>query len=312
MKITPSIFYSAMRNPHNFMKKSTNSSDCPIRPFVPVLTLAWMLILPPDSWSQVSGLSAEDAFKQAIIEEEVHNNPQKALQTYSRIIEEYDMQRTMAAAALYRLAECHRKLGDQKSAIDDFSKLVQQFPEQSNYIELANQNLVAMTGNRPKDSTNISDLPPSLRADLITLIKQEISALDELKKHVQVFANAGRVNPGELVDIEKSLLQAKQKILELQNTRSLPGSLRQLADPEPVSDLAQRGEILRLLNEELALLKKREATMTVHLEVGNILITDVMKQKVEILQMQQKIAIYSKYAIHSGASPENTQTVSGK
>lgn len=281
-----------------------------IRLIIPLLTLAGVLILSPDSRSQADGLTAEDALKQAIIEEEINNNPQKALQTYSRIIEEYDMQRNMAAAALYRLAECHRKLGDQQSAIDAFSKLVQQFPEQSNYIELAKQNLVAMTGRIPADTaTDIIDLPSNLKVELTTLIRQEITILEELKKSIEVMVNNGRLGMDKLLDIKQSLLQAKQKMRELESAASLPASLRQLADPEPVNDRAQREDILRLLNEELALLKLTESTMTKKYEAGVIPIADIMNVQLEMLQMEQKIAIYSKYAIHSGASPENTQTV---
>ncbi len=82
--------------------------------------------------------------QQGLVEEEVHRDPEAALAHYQKLLEDFDAGRRFAATALFRSAECQRKLGDEEAAAADLQRLLREFPEQEKLAALAGQNLAAL------------------------------------------------------------------------------------------------------------------------------------------------------------------------
>jgi len=79
--------------------------------------------------------------QKGLIEEEINRNPSSAIEHYETLLEEFNKSRKLAATALFRIAECSRKLGDEDAATNNLQKLITLHPKQEKLITLARQNL---------------------------------------------------------------------------------------------------------------------------------------------------------------------------
>lgn len=79
--------------------------------------------------------------QKGLAEEEINRDPAAAIEQYSTLLAEFDKGRQPAATALFRIAECHRKLGDEKAAAERLQQLVTLYPKQEKLVALARQNL---------------------------------------------------------------------------------------------------------------------------------------------------------------------------
>jgi len=61
-----------------------------------------------------------DQLRKAIVEEEVNQNLDKAIQAYQGIVAQYEEQRKTAATALMHLADCYRKQGKADVAVKTY------------------------------------------------------------------------------------------------------------------------------------------------------------------------------------------------
>ena len=100
----------------------------------------------------VSAMAAEpvqERFQKALFEEEANQNITNAITGYESVLDAADAPIRFAATALYRLGECHRKLGRTNEATVAFERLAREFVGQTNLVRLARQNLVALGWREP-------------------------------------------------------------------------------------------------------------------------------------------------------------------
>ncbi len=99
------------------------------------------------------GVMAEDVvqerFRKALFAEESDQDLAEAVKGYEAVLEGAETPLRTAATALYRLGECHRKLGRTNEAAAAFGRLAREFPGQTNLVRLARQNLVALGKGEP-------------------------------------------------------------------------------------------------------------------------------------------------------------------
>lgn len=77
---------------------------------------------------------------EAIYQEEVNGDLNKAVKTYQQILEQYPDSRNACAEALLHLGMCHEKLGNQE-AVKTYNRLVNNYPEQKNEVAIARERL---------------------------------------------------------------------------------------------------------------------------------------------------------------------------
>src|ERR1051325_6720479 len=84
--------------------------------------------------------SLADRLQKALFEEEANHNLDAAIEQYQSIVSLTAEQRKIAATALYRLAQCYRKLGREEESRKMLAQLAREFPEQGQFAERAATN----------------------------------------------------------------------------------------------------------------------------------------------------------------------------
>ncbi len=109
------------------------------RPFFlsPVIFLVpFILVLPSATGSEPT---SKERFDEGLLQEEVHQDLEKAIEHYSAIVATYDERRKLISTSFYRLAECLRKLGRMDEAEPLYVRIVAEFPERRDLVKLSQQ-----------------------------------------------------------------------------------------------------------------------------------------------------------------------------
>jgi len=93
------------------------------------LCLMAALAIPTAMSPSAQAPTAERRFEAARQQEEIQGDLKGAIEAYERLASGKDTPRPLAASALLRVADCYRKLGDQK-ARDVYARIVRDFPDQ--------------------------------------------------------------------------------------------------------------------------------------------------------------------------------------
>ncbi len=75
--------------------------------------------------------------RNGLYEEEANHNLPVAIQNYQALITRFDEERKLAATAVFRLAECYRKLGQTNEANAQYQRVAREFFDQTNLAELS-------------------------------------------------------------------------------------------------------------------------------------------------------------------------------
>jgi ankyrin repeat protein len=86
----------------------------------------------------------DTAFRDALYAEEVKGDAAAALESYSNLLEQLEARRDLHATALYRQAECFRKLGKKDEAIAGFQKILRLYPDVERFQKQAGESLAAL------------------------------------------------------------------------------------------------------------------------------------------------------------------------
>jgi hypothetical protein len=81
------------------------------------------------------------AIRKGIIEEDTNHNLNAAIQDYQSVVAQYDGDRQATATALFRIAECYRKLGKSEEAIAAYGRVVKDFADQTKLAEQSRNQL---------------------------------------------------------------------------------------------------------------------------------------------------------------------------
>jgi tetratricopeptide (TPR) repeat protein len=82
-----------------------------------------------------------EAIRKGIVEEDTSHNFNAAIQDYQTVVAQYDGDRQATATALFRIAECYRKLGKSTEAIEAYGRVVKEFADQTKLAEQSRNQL---------------------------------------------------------------------------------------------------------------------------------------------------------------------------
>jgi ankyrin repeat protein len=82
-----------------------------------------------------------------LFEEEANHNLEAAIKAYQSVIAQSDEQRKVIATALFRLGECHRKLGKTNEATAFYQRILRDFADQEQLVALSRQNVRSAGGS---------------------------------------------------------------------------------------------------------------------------------------------------------------------
>jgi tetratricopeptide (TPR) repeat protein len=168
-----------------------------------------------------------DQLRKGVVEEEVNQNLDKAIQIYLSVLKQFDDERPAAAAALFRLADCFRKLGRNDEAIAAYSRIVREFPDQKQLADASRTHLSRTFGSRSVPPTEVP--PKSIKAfasereivearrrhDYRMLLLEEIKLLEEQLASYQKKVEIGTISPvgAEMTALKRDILELKRTLL---------------------------------------------------------------------------------------------------
>jgi Tol biopolymer transport system component len=91
--------------------------------------------------------TAKELFEKAVYLEETKGDLEKAIETYTRILDEFGENQPLAAKALYRIGFCYERLGNTE-AQRAYRRLIEQYPGQKEEVALARARLAVLAAGR--------------------------------------------------------------------------------------------------------------------------------------------------------------------
>ncbi|MBX3747122.1 MAG: ankyrin repeat domain-containing protein [Verrucomicrobiae bacterium] len=128
----------------------------------------------------VPGRAAEpldQAFQSALVAEEVRRDLNAAVRGYEAVIAQVDAQRAIAATAVFRLAECFRKLGRNDEAAAQYQRVLRDFPAEATLVRLSRENLLALGVAPPAEG----ETAPPRRQDILLDLHSEEAEIARLR-----------------------------------------------------------------------------------------------------------------------------------
>src|SRR5436190_6856659 len=105
--------------------------------FVAVVSLAFVTAL---SIGRLSAQSGYDLFQKALAAERADGNLKNAIALYQQVVKDFASDRSLAANALIRMAECYEKVGDDESK-RIYERLLRDYADQKEAVAIARARL---------------------------------------------------------------------------------------------------------------------------------------------------------------------------
>lgn len=165
------------------------------------ITIAWLFA----ALSWIPPLNAEESYQEkltrGILAEESQHDFKSALAIYADIVHSADQQRGTIASALYRLAETQRRIGQTNEATQNYRRLINEYPESTNLVQLARQQIAGPT---PTSSNPV--------ADEELLLQQEIAIAEKVLERTRKMVTNGTSGQDSLWKAERDVLQLKREL----------------------------------------------------------------------------------------------------
>ncbi len=171
---------------------------------------------------------------QGIMSEEAEGNLPGAMSQYEKLIIQFDQSRAAAANALFRLAEGHRKLGQNEEAKIAYSRVLREFPDFEELASLSHKGFIACAKTAPTRRDldpaplNESSAPkgfstdPTRRSDPNTL-----SATQNYTQLNSLYLSLRELNSSELLKVLPTAFPDEALSQLLQDRRKAEQSLAQ-------------------------------------------------------------------------------------
>jgi ankyrin repeat protein len=230
------------------------------------------------TYSTLGAESSDELLQKGLLEEEANHNLAAAVQAYQSVIDRFNAQRKDAATALFRLAECHRKLGKTNDAIAGYQRVIREFPDVQSLVDPSGKALTALgAGVDRSTSSSISARAPTItNPEQLKLLQQEIQLAE---RETAVAEAKVRNGQGEAAGIAR----AKNELLSLQ---------RQL--PENATVANQQ----KLIGEQIKLQEQLLTEMRKRIQVGAAAPLDEAPLERALLRLKRELI-----AVETPASP---------
>ena len=182
----------------------------------PTCLLALLLLAP--AWPFALAVrAAEDlsaTLQRGLFEEEANNNLPAAIKAYEAVVAATDAQRKLAGTALFRLAECNRKLGRTNDAVAFYQRVLREYPDQTRLVDLSRQYVVGL-GASAGAGTLAQSLSQPARAEQKRLLEEEIKIVEKDLAELEQQRKVGVVSAGALSAKQRELLALRRQVAAL-------------------------------------------------------------------------------------------------
>jgi tetratricopeptide (TPR) repeat protein len=174
------------------------------------LALTWLLL--SAGWLQAQ-VRLTDTLNKGILEEESQHNLAAAVADYQQVVAAFDEERKTAATALFRLAECQRKLHHDDQAKAVYERIVREFADQGSVVEQSRTILGATYKVKATQAAPfvvaIDPQAEEARKRYRSALKESLALAQSNLERMEGQVRLGAVGP-EAVDV------AEERILKLQ------------------------------------------------------------------------------------------------
>jgi tetratricopeptide (TPR) repeat protein len=181
---------------------------------IPKLALTLVLAIPGVAAAQDK---MADQLRKAIVEEEVNQNLDKAIQAYQSILAQYDEERKSAATALFHMADCYRKQGKKDQAIAAYRRVVQEFADQARLADTSRTYLTQTFGLQKLqyETQMLAGTPAQfqneeLKRQVVAILEQEMALVEK-----QIQSAEKKVEMGLISRDGPEMTALKREVLEL-------------------------------------------------------------------------------------------------
>ncbi len=102
-------------------------------------------VSPPPSRRAIRPLES-DALPTGILDEDLNLDLNAAIQSYQTLVTQFDAQRPLAANAIFRMAECYRRLGRTDEARSLYARILREFADQVPLVRLSRKHVASLAG----------------------------------------------------------------------------------------------------------------------------------------------------------------------
>lgn len=243
-----------------------------------------------------------------LMEEEVNRNLEDALRAYRLAVEAFDAQRPAAAAALYRMGECYRKLGRTNEALAQYRRVLAQFADQTALADLCRTNLASLAPEAPAAMR-----APALSATAerqVRLLEEELALVEQQLAAKRRLVEDGRGSRDELVALQRESLALQRQMAEVESKYRI--DLLEISVPTAVSPPAADPTVVATLREELQLLENELAATRANHRAGVVDANEVTNARRELLKVQRELAALNHQpptaTPTSASTPSNSDT----
>jgi len=115
-------------------------------------------VAPPPSPRSFQPLPSA-ALPAGILDEDLNLDLSAAIQSYQTLVTQFDAQRALAANAIFRLAECYRRLGRTDEARSQYARILREFSDQAPLVSLCRKYLASLTAQTTFSNLRQAPIP---------------------------------------------------------------------------------------------------------------------------------------------------------
>jgi tetratricopeptide (TPR) repeat protein len=149
--------------------------------------------------------------RKGVVEEESKHNLTAAIQDYQSALTQFDEARQTAATALFRMAECYRKLGKDDQAAAAYKRVAHEFADQ---IKLAEQSrsVLASTYKVAAAEKPSSKAQDDARQAYRNTLVQEVALAEKELSHYQELYELGTISSSEIDQVKLQWVRAQRQL----------------------------------------------------------------------------------------------------
>jgi|HubBroStandDraft_1064217.scaffolds.fasta_scaffold415395_1 hypothetical protein len=158
-----------------------------------------------------------ETLNKAILEEESQHNLPAAVADYQQVVAAFDEERKTASAALFRLAECQRKLHHDDQAKAAYERIVREFADQGVVVEQSSTILAAVykVAPTPAAAPVVAKFDPqaeNARQRYRSALKESITLAQGEQARVERLVRQGVMAPEEVKDARERTLKLQRDL----------------------------------------------------------------------------------------------------
>ncbi len=229
--------------------------------------------------------SPEALLRKGVVQEEVDRNLNAAVQTYQSVAARSKEDRQVAATAVFRMAECYRKLGKTDEATAAYNRVAIEFSDQKRLADESRKQLAKLA---PQPGGGAPANRAEARKRFRALLEEEIAAARAAWNFLQQQYQLGAVSELDTYD-PQAMVSRVQGQLAAFDAGLFP---KQPASPHTAQAEKARQDYRRSLLTAIDFARKNLEAQKTEYELGVIERGERVKAEIKLLDVELQLAAF--------------------